>query len=204
MTSYPVAIARVVGSGWLLCLLALPGCAWQSYTVTRGVREFTGAPTRVHVIAPVSTSLRSYRIIEVHELDNMLPGRVPAQIERGLNSALDRQLRELPSSPRIVHPDPAMTSEQSVEPAAPGVPTLVVDGAIDDFDQGYAWLRLAELGFNHMVATVRIRLSDKRTGRTLGAVSVTAQDDRVTATSGRTIRRLAARIGRFVGTGYAR
>ena len=57
MTSYPVAVARVVGSGCCLCLLALPGCAWQSYTVTRGVREFTGAPTRVHVIAPVSAAL---------------------------------------------------------------------------------------------------------------------------------------------------
>ena len=48
------------------------------------------------------------------------------------------------------------------------MPTLVIDGFVDDYDPGSLPLRVVELGFNHVAVTVRIRLRDKQSGRIIG------------------------------------
>ena len=184
----------------MVLLVAMPGCTWQAYAVSRGVRYATGVRTQVHVITPVTASLRGYRLIEVQSLENLLPGHVPPHIEAYVNARILEELRSLSSSPNVVGPDDQKT--EAAVPAAPVFPTLLVDGFIDDFDPGIAALRLAELGFNHIALTVRLRLRDKETGQVLGAASVTAQDNRITATSTATARRLARRLRTFMNAGY--
>jgi hypothetical protein len=192
-----------VQTGVLLGLaVSAAGCSWTGYSVTRGIRAITGGPTRTHTIVPVTSSLRRYRIIEAHPLEDEIGGRMPADDERYLNQVLADELGHVSSNPKVVRPVPAGAG--AAPPSVPAAPTLVVEGSIDDYDPGYAGLRLIELGFNHMVVTARIRLRDKATGRVMGAASVTAQDDRVTATVRGTIWRLVEHIKSFVGAGYAK
>jgi hypothetical protein len=101
-----------------------------------------------------------------------------------------------------VRRDPEPTSEDSGGSDAADVPTLVLDGFIDDYDPGYVGLRLVELGLNHQVVTVRIQLQDKQTGAVVGAASVTAQDNRVVGTAKANIGRLVSRVRMFVEAGY--
>jgi hypothetical protein len=188
----------------LVCVGALTsGCTWQGYAIGRAVRTVTGAPTRVHTVVPV-TSLRRYRVIETHDLDNRLGRRIPAEDEKFLNDVLAKDLRLVESSPRVVREDQAAPGEPAPEGSSATVPTLVLDGSIEDYDPGYFGLRLVELGFNHMVATVRIRLRDKQTGKVVGAASITAQDDRLIATPHALIGRLVDHVRSFVSAGYAR
>ncbi len=202
----PHTTAKAAGRFALLAALAasLSGCTWQGYAVGRGVRTLTGGPTRTHTVVPLAESLRRYHIIETHWLDDQLGGRMPAGEQRDLNDGLVAQLRGLPSRPDVRRADPDPSDGSAPEPDVAGAPTLVLDGSIDDYDRGYEGLRLVELGFNHLVVTVRVRLRDKQTGRVLAAASITAQDDRVTATTRGTIRRLVRHIGSFVRAGYAR
>jgi len=199
-------ISRCARTVALLCLLGtLAGCTWQGYAIGRGVRWVTGSRTQVHTIIPVASTLRTYRVIETHWLENLMPGRVPADLERGLNDDLAMQLRQLAWAPSIVRVDPDLPTDGSAAPAAaPAQPTLVFEGFVDDYDPGYVGLRLAELGFNHVVITVRIQVRDKATGQILGAASITAQDDRVTATARRAAGRLAQRVRAFLGASDAK
>ena len=174
------------------------GCAWQPYVATRTVREITGAKLRFHVISPLATGLERYRVIEVGPLQDLIGARLPADMERYLDDRVLRALDALPSSPRVV----AATSGARDEPPAT-VPTLVIDGFIDDYDPGSRALRAVELGFNHIAVTVRVRLRDQQTGRLLGAASVTAEDDRASGTTKAAIDHLTSRIRAFVAKGYA-
>ncbi len=204
MSRWSPTTLRGLAIGLLVCgVVSLAGCAWRPYVVTRGIRLMTGGPTRVHTLVPITTPLRQYRVIEVHWLDNLLPGRVPSDLEQYLNDQLAGQLLHLPSSPTVVRLDPNLPPEIAAPPEPPDTPLLAFEGFIDDYDPGYFGLRLAEVGFNHMVVTVRVDLRDMRTGRVVGAASVTAQDDRATATARTTIRRLARHVHQFVEAGYA-
>jgi hypothetical protein len=182
--------------------LAVSGCSWQTYAVSRGLRYATGVQTRFHTLRPLTSSLKDYRVIEVRKLDDMLPGHVPPALERYLNARLVKELGTVPTSPRVVSLDDSAAPGEGDAQSAPAHQTLVCEGFIDDYDPGYLALRLVELGFNHLALTVRLQLRDKATGRLVGAASVTSQDDRVSATSRAAADRLAHRLGRFVGAGY--
>jgi hypothetical protein len=159
----------------------------------------TGIRTELHAIIPITSPLRTYRVIEMRPLENLVPA-MPSELERYLNDVLAEQLQHIASSPAIVRPNPDDASGETAGGAP--VPTLVFEGVIDDYDPGYVGLRLVELGLNHQVVTVRIRLTDKQTGTILGAASVTAQDNRAIGTAKQTIGRLASRLRAFVGAGY--
>jgi hypothetical protein len=173
----------------------LSGCSYQTYVIGRAVRHVMGTATRFHPITPPEGSFARYRIIEVQPLDNMLADRLPADVEQYINAAIVRQLHQVKGNPAIAIYDAEGT---------PTEPTLVFEGFIDDYDPGYLGLRLVELGFNHIAVTVRFRLRDKQTGQIMEAASITAQDDRVTATSHGAINRIAKRIRTFVNSGYGR
>jgi len=179
------------------------GCAWQPYAVTRGIRHLTGNHTRFHAIVPLTVSLKPYRVVEVMPLQNLLGATVPMATERYIDDHLVNDLRALPSSPQIVVPteSPVGVTE---EPAPTTERTLRLEGFIDDLDGGSLPLRIAELGFNHVAVTVRIRLRDKATSQLIGAASFTTQDDRVTASANVAINNLTNRIRAYVESGYAR
>jgi hypothetical protein len=205
MTVGRLAARRGSVPALVVCLACtLSGCTWQSYAATRGIRFVTGGRTQLHPIVPVAATLRPYRVIEMPSLENLLPERMPSDLERYLNDVLAGQLHLVASSPTIVRRDPGLGSGDTRAPLAPDVPTLVFEGFIDDYDPGYVGLRLVELGFNHMVVTVRFELRDKQTGRVVGAASITVQDNRVTATMRSAIGRLADQVRAFVEAGYAK
>jgi hypothetical protein len=177
-----------------LCLaLAASGCGWQTYAVTRSVREVTGAKTRLHVVVPLS-SLTPYRVIEVTPLIDLIGDRLPPLMERYLDERMIQAFTGLPSSP---------ATQKGPVDSDTGVPTLLVDGFLDDYDAGSRSLRVVELGFNHVAVTLRVRLRDKVSGQLLGAASVTAEDDRASGTTKAAIDHATARIRGFVETGYA-
>jgi hypothetical protein len=175
-------------------ILLLAGCGWQGYLVTHGINHFTGKPTRFHSIVPLTGALDSYRVVEVKPLENLLFGQIPPQMEAYLDEEISRQLLSVKSKPEIVGHDEAQTTQVR--------PTLVFEGYIDDYDPGYVGLRLVELGFNHVAVTVRFQLRDKQTGEIVGAASITAQDDRVTASPKAAINTIAKRIRSFTSSGY--
>jgi hypothetical protein len=194
--------SRLVSAVAISAALCGWGCAWQPYVVTRSIREVTGAKLRLHVIAPLGASLSRYRLIEVRPLDDLLGTRVPADIEQYFTEHLVQALHRLPSSPTVVTAVSNQLGDGSVEPPA-AVPTLVVDGFIDDYDPGSRALRVAELGFNHIAVTVRVRLRDQQTGRLLSAASLTAEDDRASGTTKAAINHLTDRIRDLLAAGYA-
>ncbi len=200
MNEHQTVATRIVVA--VLLILASSGCTWQGYAASRGVRLVTGARTQVHAIVPVSSPLTAYSVIEMPQLENLLPGKVPSDLEHYLNDRMAQQLHELPSSPTIARLDDESGVVQSRDGETPGVPTLLFQGFIDDYDPGYAGLRFVELGFNHLVLTVRFQVKDKQTGRIVGAASVTAQDDRVTATARSAVNRLAQHVRTFLKAGY--
>ena len=184
--------------------LAVSGCAWQGYAASRGVRLVTGARTQVHTIAAVTAPLSAYQVIEMRPLESLLPGRLPSDLERYLNDRLAQQLHQLPSYPVVERVDPDPWSVTPEERRVSSVPTLIFEGVIDDYDPGYVGLRLAELGFNHFVLTVRFECRDKDTGRIVAAASVTAQDDRAIARGRPIVDRLAGHVRHFIEAGYVR
>lgn len=189
--------SRSLGVGLAGFCLALvnAGCGWQTYAVTRSVREITGAKTRLHVVTAIGSSLWRYRIIEVAPLTDLVGDRIPPPMEQYLNGCLLDAFADLPSSPATVR-GPTESDAR--------VPALLVDGDLDDYALGSRSLRIVELGFNHVAVTLRVRLRDKDSGQLLGAASVTAEDDCASGTTRAAIDHATARIRAFVETGYAR
>jgi hypothetical protein len=190
------SVAKNLLSVMLLLVLAacLASCSWKPYVATRALRQFTGAPTRFHVLTPLHENLKAFRAIEVKPLENLVGSHLPPPMERYLNERIMQELGSLKSSPKV---------EAYDESTAPQRESAVVfEGFIDDYDPGYVGLRLLEFGFNHIAVTVRFQLRDKKTGEIVGAASITSQDDRVTATTKGAVDRLAKRIHKFVNPGY--
>jgi hypothetical protein len=193
----PLSLCRCYGVTVAVFGLALAsvGCAWQTYAVTRSVREVTGAKVRLHVIVPMGVSLRRYDVIELTPLADLVGDRLPAPLERYLNERMIEVLGGLGSAP---------TTVVAAGDADPAAPALAIDRFLDDYDAGSRSLRVVELGFNHIAVTLRVRLRDKQTGDLLGAASVTAEDDRASGTTKAAIDHAVKRIGDFVRKGYAR
>jgi hypothetical protein len=183
-------------------MAAAPGCGWQSYAVTRTARHFTGVTTRVHVISPLVASLREYRVIELSPVANLLPAHAPAAVSRDLDARLERALGSMPTGPRVdrMSADVPSSGADRVE----SEPAVVIDAALDDFDAGSRVLRVFEVGFNHVAVTVRVQASRRDNGDVLGAISVTAQDDRESGSTSAAMDRVVRAIGSWVKDGYAR
>ena len=202
-------MTRMTTAGlWIAFLACLgfiaSGCSVGSYGIGRGIRYATGASTHMHIAVPFDAGLRRYHVIEVRPFQNLVRSGLPANLERYLNDRFLQQLRSLPPSVTVERVD--STRDDAETPEAPATTALALrcDGFIDDFDPGYAWLRLAELGFNHLVVTIRLQCRDRDTRLVIGAASSTARDGRVTASGRGAIDRVLQRAGGFVKAGFAR
>jgi hypothetical protein len=184
--------------------LGTSACSWQPYVATRAVRHVMGNRTRVHQVVPLKATLKPYRTIEVAPFENLVGEAMPMTAERYLNQRVAEGLRALPTSPQVVVIADSPLGQTDDVAAASSERRLRVEGFIDDFDTGSLPLRVAELGFNHMAVTARIRLIDKDTSQVIGSASFTAQNDRVTASTNGALNQLANRIRAFVESGYAR
>ena len=116
----------------------------------------------------------------------------------------DKLFKELASL--TLFPEVVRESEQIAPEGANGVippkATLIFEGAIDDYSLGYRGLRYVELGFNHVAVTVHFRLKDKQTGAVIGSASITAQDNRATASAKTAIDRTAKQVKAFIKSGF--
>ena len=157
----------------------------------------------MHVITPLRVGLQRYQLIRLPPVINLLPAHVSANIPRELGARLERALDALPSRPQIERINPLDDPPSSLDPA-PNPSALVLVAALDDFEAGSRSLRLLEVGFNHVAVTVHVRMSRQDTGEVLGAISVTAQDDRESGTTSEAMDRVVGAIGRWVRNGYAR
>ena len=163
--------------------------------------KLTGAKTRLHVIVPISASLRRYRVIEVRPLADL--HRANACRRRWSGTSNDRittALSGLPSSPAIVKARRrgSRRRERSTRRRIPGA------------DARRRWVsrrlrcRLARPAPRrtriqpHRRHRARPRCATSRSGELLGAASVTAEDDRAAGTTRAAIDHAADRIRAFV------
>ena len=197
MTATHRRLTRLAGG--LFAAALLTSCAWQPYAAARAVQAVAGAPIRLHIITPLDSSLRRYRLIEIKPLENLLPREIGGPVESYLTRHLTDRLRRLSTSPSVVLQAAPVATLTPAEPAV-----LVIEGIIDDYETGSAALRAADLGFNHAAVTVRFQLRDKQSGRVLGAASITAQDGRPVGGARAAMNRLVRRVGAFVDQGYRR
>jgi hypothetical protein len=185
----------------LSAVLLLGACNWRPYAYTRGIRQFTGKKMRTHTIAANRSDLSHYQVLEVKKLDNLVLGQIPSPMERYLNDRIYAYLKSLKLFPEVAREGYDFVIEDpSVKTAAK--PTVIFEGAIDDYEPGYRSLRFAELGFNHVAVTVRFQLRDKQTQEILSSSSITAQDDTPTGSTKSAENRVAKRIRKLVAAEY--
>jgi hypothetical protein len=185
----------------LAMAFAFGACNWHSYLVTRGVRQVTGKKMRFHGIVPMQTTLGEYQVLEVKKLDNLILDQIPPQMEQYIDDKVFKELASLKLFPEVVRQGDEIAPEGANAVTTPKG-TLIFEGAIDDYSPGYRGLRYAELGFNHVAVTVHFQLKDKQTGAVIGSASITAQDNRATASTKSAIDRIAKRIKGFINSGF--
>jgi hypothetical protein len=190
-------MSRLLQLAALACFstLLLSGCGWHEYVAARAFRHFTGAKLRYHSITPLQGSLNRYRTIEVEAFDNEVLDQIPVPMERYFNGRVLAELRSVKSNPKV-------QQETADRDGTANQPTLVLTGAIEDYDPGYVGLRMIELGFNHVAVTVRYELHDKDSGEIVAAASLSAQDDRVNASPKAAMNKIVRRIRNVINSGY--
>jgi hypothetical protein len=111
---------------------------------------------------------------------------IPELTVKQLNTEIINWMRSVNRFDRITQVDQASNiaerpADQSAAEAVSREQDLIVEGSIDDYTPGIPALRYIEQGNNHAVLTVRIRLKDKQTARTLGEMNITVENTRVTS-----------------------
>ncbi len=97
-----------------------------------------------------------------------------------------------------VPPGPG-SSRKSVRPADSAARTVILRGAIVDFDEGNQGMRLLQVGVGREgVLTLHLWLVDGATGRTLAKYIVNSEADRLKTDSGVMVARLSKGVGELV------
>lgn len=177
-------------------LLLNAGCPWRPYVMDRTFRQVTGQKIRLHRVLPVSDDLSRYRILEVQPLENMMLDQITPDLRYYLENKIFEALSDAKRFDQVVRAEPAGSPEEP-----PEEPTLVLEGAIDDYHPGYVGLRIFELGYNHISLTIRFQLRDKQTGDVLGSASVTVHENRPNGTPRGAANRVAKEIRKYLRSG---
>jgi hypothetical protein len=183
-----LALASVVFQG---------GCAWRSYAYSRAIRQVTGDKMRTHTIVAANGTLAGYQVLEVKKLDNLVLDRIPPQVQKYIDDKIYGELKSSKLFAEVNREGYEFIIEDQTASATPK-PTIVFEGAIDDYDPGYRGLRFIELGFNHSVVTIRFQLRDKQSGEILSSTSITAQNDTPTGSTKSGVNKIAKRIKKIV------
>lgn len=186
----------------LASVILQAGCAWHSYAYSRAIRQVTGDKVRTHTIVSAdSGTLARYQVLEVKKLDNLMLDRVPPQVHTYIDDKIYSEIKSTNLFAEVHREGYEFIIEDPAAPAKPK-PTVVFEGAIDDYDPGYRGLRFIELGFNHSVVTIRFQLRDKQTGEILSSASITAQNDTPTGSSKSAVNKVAKRIRKMIRAQY--
>jgi hypothetical protein len=184
------------------------GCSVRGVATSvppRIFREVHGLRVRSYQITPVSEDLRSYKAIEVHQLENLMLDQIPESSVKQLNLEIAKRLRSLKNVELITDQSDAQTPERNssklseLNPGSDRSPAvLVLDGYIDDYTPGIPKLRYIEQGNNHAVLTVRVKLKDKPTARILGEINITVENTRITSNVERMVEKTGEEVVAFV------
>lgn len=188
---------RILLSLTLCSVVFLGGCAWHSYAYTRAIRQVTGDKLRTHTIIPANGALAGYQVLEVKKLDNLVLDRIPPQVQKYIDDKIYGELKSSKLFAEVNREGYEFIVEDPTVPATPK-PTLVFEGAIDDYDPGYRGLRFLELGFNHSVVTIRFQLRDKQSGEILSSTSITAQNDTPTGSTEGAVNKVVKKIKKII------
>lgn len=187
---------------------AAAGCSVRGVATSippRIFREAHGLRVRSYQIKPVADDLRTYKAIEIRDLDNLMLDEIPAQSVAELNAGIVKRIKALNRFDHVAGFDragdvPGKQARQAIDEVAvaASLPTLVVEGYIDDYTPGIPKLRYIEQGNNHAILTVRITLKDKQTGRVLGQMNITVENTRITSNVERMVDKSAEEVASYV------
>ncbi|HSP05619.1 MAG TPA: hypothetical protein VLR94_00500 [Acidobacteriota bacterium] len=161
---------------------------------TRVLREVEGQKAYVHPTVPIRNDAAKYNVLAVEKLENLMLDEIPTNLYNDLNTEIVQDIAQKKIFKQVLPiQDPAELQSGDEDP-----PTLILDGYVDDYSAGSEILRVAELGLNHAVVTVRIELKDASTADVLGAATITVYE-RGIARSGKTaVHKAAATVAAYL------
>ena len=184
------------------------GCSVRSVVTSvppRIFREVHGLRVRSYPITPVTDDLRRYRVIEVHQFENLMLDQIPEASVSQLNMEIAKRLGSLKQFDRTSEVDyqqnqRGKATNQSHLDVKPDMShaALILEGYIDDYTAGIPKLRYIEQGNNHAVLTVRIRLKDNQSARVLGEINITVENTRITSNVEKMVEKAAKEVVAFV------
>jgi hypothetical protein len=187
--------------GLVIVTLSSIGCNLKrnviNYVPTRVAREFFGEKTNVHPIVPITAEVRKYRVIAVKNLDNLMLDEIPTEMYNLLNDQIAEQITRR----KIFKEVTRIETEAELPTKHDAPPTLVLDGFVDNYHAGSRGLRLAEVGLNHAVVTIRLRLRDWSSNKTVGSVSITVYERAASKSVKSAIHKVAKEAADFIQKG---
>jgi hypothetical protein len=160
----------------------------------QAIHEAEGQRAYVHPVAPPKHELLKYKIIAVKQLENLMQDEIPPQEYELLN----RQIVEQISHEKLFHEILPITDEAELDDSQINSPVLLLDGFIDNYNAGSRALRLAELGLNHGVVTIRVELRDSATHEILGSASISVYERGVLRGENSAVHKAAKTVAEFV------
>jgi len=161
---------------------------------TQTVREIEGEKAHIHPTVPPSPDLTKYKVVAVEQLDNMMLDQIPVPIYDELNKEIVDNI----SRSKIFSDVRIITDEAELDPPSDGTNVLLLRGSVDDYNAGSRTLRVAELGLNHAVVTIRLQLEDASTKQVLGAATITTYERGFTRTGNSAVHKTAAATAEFI------
>src|SRR5262249_3916409 len=122
---------------------------------TRVVREIEGEKAYVHPTVTTKPEVMKYKIVAVKKLDNLMLNEIHVSMYNYLNTEIVRDISAKKLFTEVLPVQDEVELTQNNDP-----PTLLLDGYLDNYNGGSEALRIAEVGLNHAVVTVRIELKD--------------------------------------------
>lgn len=161
---------------------------------TQTVREIEGEKAHIHPTVPPSPELPKYKIAAVEQLDNMMLDQIPVPVYDELN----KEIVDGISRSKIFSEVRIITDAAELDPPSDGTNILLLCGSVDDYNAGSRALRVAELGLNHAVVTIRLQLEDASTRQVLGAATITTYERGFTRTGNSAVHKTAAAAAEFI------
>ena len=175
----------------VICFLQF-GCMSKRQLIesvpTQTVREIEGEKAHIHPTVSPSPELPKYKIVAVEQLDNMMLDQIPVPVYDELNKEIVDNI----SRSKIFNDVRIITDEAELDTPTDGTNILLLRGSVDDYNAGSRALRVAELGLNHAVVTIRVQLEDASSKQVLGAATITTYERGFTRTGNSAVHKTAA------------
>jgi len=160
---------------------------------TRVVREIEGEKAYVHPTVTTKPEVTKYKIVAVKKLDNLMLDEIPVSMYNYLNTEI---IRDISAKKLFTQVLPIQDEVELTEGNDP--PTLVLDGFVDNYSGGSEALRIAEVGLNHAVITIRIELKDAHSSEVLAAASISVYERGIARTGKSAVHKVAESVADYV------